>query len=109
MNVPAEEEYPHPSKGPFYTAIASAVFPAAQLIAMAVGMPINTPTVLSIIIPDVTIATLLISISLGWIFVSIGRLHRQPARVVATVIILGVTMIELFVIVMICGQVPMTR
>ena len=45
----------------------------------------------------------------AWVFISIGRLHRQPARIVATVIILGVTMIELFVIVMICGQVPMTR
>jgi hypothetical protein len=110
MNPVAEnEDRPHPSNGPFYTAIAAAVLPAAQLLAIALGMPINTPTVLSIIIPDVTIAALVLAVSLGWIFISIGRLHRQPARVLPTVIILGVTMVELFVIVVICSQVPMSR
>jgi len=110
MKPPADDAPTRrPSNGPFYTAIAALILPAGQLLAIFLGMPINTTTVLSIIIPDVAFATLLIAMSLGWIFLSYGRLQRAPARVMPTAILLGLTMVELFIIVLICSEVPMSR
>jgi hypothetical protein len=61
-------------------------------------------TVLAVIIPAVTVTTLLISFSMGWIFVLIGRLHRKPAKLPVTIVIMGITMIELLAVIALAAE-----
>jgi hypothetical protein len=88
-----------PSHGPLITAIASAIVPGLQLLALFLGLKINMTTVLAIIVPAVTLAMILVAVAIAWIFVLIGRLHRQPAKIMATSIFIGITMVEVMVII----------
>jgi hypothetical protein len=53
--------------------------------------------VLSVVLPAMTTATTLIAVSMGWIFVSIGRSKRKPRWVAGTAILIAITMLELLV------------
>jgi hypothetical protein len=85
-----------PHLGPFYVSVAGAVFAAALLIALACGMPMNMITVLAIIIPGMVVATTLLAIAMGWIFILFGRTKRRPRWVPGIGIMIAITMAELF-------------
>ena len=74
------------------------------LVVMLTRLTINFMTVLSVVIPAVTVAALLLAVSLGWIFILIGRLKRQPAKLPATVVLMGITMIELLAIILVAAE-----
>jgi hypothetical protein len=95
------------SNGPLYTAIASAAVAGALLVALLLfpkTVPINMTTVLAVIVPAVTLSATLVAGAIAWIFILIGRLHRQPAWVIATVIMMGITMIELMAIIALAAE-----
>jgi hypothetical protein len=73
--------------------------PGLQLLALFLGLKINITTVLAIIVPAVTLAMILVAAAIAWIFVLIGRLHRKPAKILATAIFIGITMVEVMVII----------
>jgi hypothetical protein len=98
-----------PSAGPLYTAILSAVVAAGQLVALFMGMRIDMTMVLAVIVPAVVLAVVLVAVSMGWIFVLIGRLHRNPAKLPVTVAVLGITLVEVGVIIVICAQASPSR
>ena len=104
--APTPPDYPTAptSLGPLYAAIGSAVVAGGLLIVMLTKLTINFTTVLSIVIPAVTLATLLLALSLGWIFILIGRLKRQPAKLPATFVLMGITMIELLGIILVAAE-----
>ena len=81
--------------GPFITAVLSTLLAAGLLIALKVGMTLTLITAFSVLIPGMTFAAMLIAISMGWIFVSIGRYHRQPRWIAGTAVFITLTMIEL--------------
>lgn len=92
------------SPGPLFTAIVAAAVAALQIAAIFLGLNITMTTVLSFIIPAVALSAILIALSMAWIFILIGRQHRRPAMLPATIVVLGVTMVELLVIIVICGK-----
>jgi len=86
-----------PPIGPFVTAALSTLITSALLVVMHFGPKLTMVYVLSVIIPAMTTATMMIAIAMGWIFVSIGRSKRQPRWVMGTGILIAITMLELLV------------
>jgi hypothetical protein len=87
--------------GPFGSAVVSAIVPAGLLIALAAGLKIEMNSVLTIMVPATTLAALMVSVSIAWIFILIGRLHRQPLWIPATMFVIGITMLELLAVLII--------
>lgn len=100
--LPSRQHLLH--RGPLVTAAFAAAIPALQLVAFMIGMQITMTTVLAIVLPAVTVSVILVSVSMGWIFILIGRLHRKPAKLPATIVLLGVAMLALLAIIVICGR-----
>jgi hypothetical protein len=90
--------------GPFASAVLGAMIPASLLIALATGLQIQLPVVLWMIVPGMSLAVLLVAISMGWMFILIGRLKRQPRWIPATMLALGVAMLELLTLVILIGR-----
>jgi hypothetical protein len=86
-----------PPRGPFVCAALSTAIGTALLIIMYHGLKLTLISVLSVVIPMITTATRLIAVSMGWIFVSIGRSKRQPRWVLGTAILIAITMLQLLV------------
>jgi hypothetical protein len=86
-----------PPIGPFVCAALSTAIGSALLVTLFAGMKLTLISVLSVVIPMITGATMLIAISMGWIFVSIGRSKRQPRWVLGTAILIAITMLQLLV------------
>lgn len=86
-----------PPIGPFVTAALSTFISLALLIVLRVGPKLTMVYVLSVVIPAMTAATTLVAVSMGWIFVSIGRSKRQPRWVMGSGILIAVTMLALLV------------
>lgn len=86
---------PTPTSGPFYSAIVSMLFATAILIVVQAGMRLTLVNVMAVLIPGMTLSTMMIAVSMGWVFVSIGRLKQWPRHLKWTWIIIGITMLEL--------------
>jgi hypothetical protein len=91
------ENVPPRPIGPFVTAALSTGLSSALLIVFYFGFKLTMLSVLSVVIPAMTVATTLVAVSMGWIFVSIGRSKRQPRWVLGTGILIAITMVELLV------------
>jgi hypothetical protein len=98
FNLPDESpaQLPPPI-GPFATAALSTALSVALLVVMRAGLKISLMSVLWIIIPTLTVATMLIAVSMAWIFVSIGRNKRQPRWVAGTAVLIAITMIAILI------------
>jgi hypothetical protein len=59
------------------------------------GMRLTLVNVLAVLIPGMTMSTMMIAVSMGWIFLSIGRLKQWPSHLKWTWIIIAITMLEL--------------
>ncbi len=59
---------------------------------------------LGVIVPVISLAALCVAVSMGWIFVAIGRLKRPPRWIGGTIVALGVAMMELMALIVICGK-----
>jgi hypothetical protein len=94
----APQNSPHPSRGPFISAALSTAIASGLLIAIEVGWHLTLVTALAVFIPGMTFATLLIAVSMGWIFVAFGRYHRKPKWVWGCGILITITMLELLVL-----------
>jgi hypothetical protein len=92
---------PTPTSGPFYSAIGSTIPATALLVIVQSGMRLTLMNVLAVLIPGMTLSTLLIAVSMAWIFVSIGRLKQWPSHLKGTWIVISVTMLELLWLTMI--------
>jgi hypothetical protein len=86
-----------PPIGPFVTAALSVLLSAGLLIAMYKWLKISLWSVVWIIIPTLTIATMLTAVSMAWIFVSIGRNKRQPRWVAGAAVLIAITMVVILV------------
>ncbi len=91
---------PHPrpprrSFGPFISAGLSTAFATGLLIALKAGLKLTIITTLAVLIPGMTFATMAIAISMGWIFVALGRYKTQPRWVWGAAILMLVTMLEM--------------
>ncbi len=104
MSEPASDH--HPPLGPFITAVISTLLAAGILIAIAAGMKITLITAFSVLIPGMTFAAMAIAVSMGWIFVSIGRYKVQPRWVAGTAVFITLTMLELMWLTYIAGTSP---
>ena len=71
------------------------LFATALLIIVQAGLRLTLVNVLAVLIPGMTLATLMVAIAMGWIFVSIGRLKQWPRYLKATWILIAITMLEL--------------
>jgi hypothetical protein len=87
-----------PHAGPFYVSVASTAIPAILLVALACGMPMTMVTVLTIIIPAMIVATVLLSVAMGWIFIMFGRTKQTPRWILGVGIMIAITMLELFAV-----------
>jgi hypothetical protein len=94
---PNSEKVLPPPIGPFVTAALSTFISSVLLVVLKVGPRLTMVYVLSVVIPAMTIATTLVAVSMGWIFVSIGRSKRQPRWVLGSGILIAVTMLALLV------------
>src|SRR5580658_3999628 len=83
------------SWGPIVCAVLAAGIAGAMLIALAAGMAIRWNAVLFVLVPGAFVATALIALAMGWIFMSFGRLHRRPAAMAGTVIAMALGIAEL--------------
>ena len=92
-----------PSFGPFITAIISTLLAAGVLIALKAGMRLTLNTAFSVLIPGMTLSATFIAISMGWIFVAIGRSKVQPRWIRATAVFITLTMLELMWLTYIAG------
>jgi hypothetical protein len=86
---------PTPTSGPFYSAILSMLFATLVLVIVQAGLRLTLVNVLAVLIPGMTLSTMMVAVSMGWIFVSIGRLKQWPRYLKATWIIIAITMLEL--------------
>jgi hypothetical protein len=98
MTTNSPEKLPHPSRGPFISAALSTAIATGLFIALKAGWKLTLVTALAVFIPGMTFATLAIAISMGWIFVAIGRYHQQPRWVWGCGILITITMLELLVL-----------
>jgi len=57
-----------------------------------------------VLIPGMTFAAMAIAISMGWIFVSIGRYKIRPRWNAGTAVFITITMLELLVLTYIASQ-----
>jgi hypothetical protein len=89
--------------GPFVTAVISTMIAGGILIALAVGMQLNLISAFCVLIPGMTFAAMAIAISMGWIFVSIGRYKVRPRWNAGTAVFITITMVELLVLTYIAG------
>jgi hypothetical protein len=87
-----------PSRGPFISAALSTALASGLLIAIEAGWHLTLVTSLAVFIPGMTFATLLIAVSMGWIFVAFGRYHQKPKWVWGCAILITITMLELLVL-----------
>jgi len=92
------EKPTHPSRGPFITAALSTAIATGLLIALKAGWHLTLVTALAFFIPGMTFATLLIAVSMGWIFVAFGRYHQKPKWIWGCCILIAITMLELLVL-----------
>ncbi len=81
--------------GPFVTAVVSLIISLVELGILLGGMKLTLVSVLAVVIPGMTISTTLIAVSMGWIFISIGRSKRQPRWVVGTGVLIAINMLVL--------------
>jgi hypothetical protein len=103
---PPDQQMPGPSRpslGPFNTAVLSTLISGGVLIALAAGMKISLVTAFSVIIPGMTFSATLIAVSMGWIFISLGRYKVQPRWVAGAAAFITLTMIELMALTYIIG------
>jgi hypothetical protein len=85
--------------GPFASGVLGAMIPAGLIIALAAGLRVQLPVVLWMLVPGMSLATFLIAVSMGWMFILIGRLKRQPRWIPGTMLALGIAMLELLTLV----------
>src|ERR1700722_4491340 len=83
------------SRGPVVCAILSAGIGGAMLIALAAGMPIRWSAVLFVLVPGAGAGGGLIALTMGWIFMSFGRLHRRPVGMAGAVVAMAIAIVEL--------------
>jgi hypothetical protein len=89
---------PPPPLGPFITAALSTLLSTAVWIAFGLFVKLTMVTALAFLIPGMTVATMLIAVSMGWIFISLGRSKIQPRWVAGTAVLITITMLELLVL-----------
>jgi hypothetical protein len=89
---------PAPPLGPFITAALSTLLSTVVWIVFGFFLKLTMVTALAVLIPGMTCATMLIAVSMGWIFVSIGRSKIQPRWVAGTAVLITITMLELLVL-----------
>jgi hypothetical protein len=87
---------PRPA-GPFVTAALSTVLSSGLIGVMYGGLKLTLKSVAFGVIPVMTVATMLVAVSMGWIFISIGRSKLQPRWVAGTAVLITITMLELLV------------
>ena len=81
--------------GPFNCAAISTALSSALLIILFDGLTLTLVTVLSVVIPLMSVATTLVAVSMGWAFVSVGRYKCKPRWVLGMGILIAITMLEL--------------
>jgi hypothetical protein len=92
------------SLGPFSSAATGVLICAVLIVFCRLGMPINNLTVLGILIPAMSIACILLFVSLGWIFLLIGRTKIRPKWVGGTGAAIVIAMLELMTLTYLAGQ-----
>jgi hypothetical protein len=90
--------------GPLGAAIVAAIVPAGLLIALAAGLKFDMMMVLTIMVPGMSLAALMVSVSIGWIFILIGRLHRKPLWMGGIVFANLIAMLELLVLLILSSR-----
>jgi hypothetical protein len=90
--------------GPFGSAVVAAMIPAGLLVVLARGLRIDWMSMMAVVVPGMALAVVLISVSMAWIFILIGRLKRQPRWLGGTMIADGVAMLELLALVILIGR-----
>jgi hypothetical protein len=93
------------SLGPFSSAVTSVLICAVLIVFCKLGMPINNVTVLGILVPAMSIACILLFVSLGWIFLLIGRTKIRPKWVAGTGVAIVIAMLEMMTLTYLAGQV----
>ncbi len=96
LRTPEKSLDTRPHAGPFYVGTAGAASAGLLLLALALGMKMTLITVLIIIIPGMILATVLLAIAMGWIFIMHGRTRQTPRWQGGTAAMIAVTMAELF-------------
>lgn len=94
MTEPAKQT--SPVMGPFVTAAASTGVCLGLLISLWLGMPVSMLSMFALVIPGMFIATGLIAVAMGWMFVAFGRYNRYTRWPWGTAAFIAVTMLELF-------------
>jgi hypothetical protein len=93
-----------PSLGPFASAAFGVFICGVLMIAVWSGMPIDNLTVLGIMIPGMFTTTMLLFVSMGWCFLLVGRLNRQPKWLVGTGIAIAIAMLQLLALTYMAGE-----
>jgi hypothetical protein len=83
------------SRGPVVCAVLAGGIGGGVLIALLAGMPIRWVTVLGVLVPGASVATALIAVTMGWIFMAFGRQHRRPAGMAGAVAAMALAIVEL--------------
>jgi hypothetical protein len=90
--------------GPFGSALVAGFIPAGLLMALAAGFRIDMTSVVSVIMPGMALSVIMISVSMAWIFILIGRLKRQPRWIAGTAVADVVAMLELLGLVILLSR-----
>lgn len=101
MSPPLPNPVSRSDRGPLLSAMIAAAIAAAILICLAAGVPVNLATVLWGYVPATMISAMMVSVSMGWMFVLAGRHKRKPWKLPVTLIFIVLAMAELLTIVII--------
>lgn len=100
MSSPQPVSSLSPSRGPFATALVAAIVSTALLVANLAGMPTTLTTVICVTAPGMGVGALAVALSMGWIFLLVGRQHRPPSRLKWTAGLLIVSMVEMLTLIL---------
>ena len=93
-----------PSWGPFVTAAVGTVVAAAMCVIVYTGLlPMTMNTVPFVIIPVMIVSFTLAGASMGWMFLLFGRFGRRTRWLWPAGILIGVIILELFVLTYFAG------
>jgi cytochrome bd-type quinol oxidase subunit 1 len=96
LNLPDAPASPQPpASGPAIAALVAAAVSTALLAAVLVGLPTTLRTVLLLMAPGFAISATAVAISMGWIFLLVGRQHREPRWLRWAIALQSVSVLEM--------------
>jgi hypothetical protein len=88
------------SRGPLISAVVAAAASCAPLAAVLAGIALTLRMVLILLAPALAISATAVAVSMGWIFLLVGRQHRRPTRLGWTIALLALAILAMLTLIL---------